>query len=105
MWANTKRIFTPAGLQLRLGISWDHFRVIWDTLGVIWDHLGMIWDHLGMIWDHLGDTWCHLVVILVDSDRQSKFLSESVSQSVSQAGRLPDLELLLCETESELKMV
>ena len=33
-------------------------------------------DHLGIIWDHLGDTWCHLVVILVDSDRQSKFLSQ-----------------------------
>ena len=70
------------GLQLRLGISWDQFRVIWDhhlgviwdTLGVIWDQLGMIWDHLGIIWDHLGDTWCHLVVILVVSDRQSKFL-------------------------------
>ena len=55
---------------------------------------------MGIIWDHLGDTWCHLVVILVDSDRQSKFLSKS-----GQGLRLPDLELLLCETESELKIV
>ena len=98
------RVNKTRGLQLRLGISWDHW-VIWDTLGVIWDHLGIIWDHLGIIWDHLGDTWCHLVVILVDSDRQSKFLSEWVSRSVSQSGRLPDLELLLCETESELKNI
>ena len=38
------------GLQLRLGISWDHFRVIWDHhLGVIWDTLGVIYDHLGVI--------------------------------------------------------
>ena len=44
------------------------------------------------------------VVILVDSDRQSKFLLESVSESISQSVRLPDLELLLCETESELKI-
>ena len=42
----------------------------------IWDHLGIIWDNQGISWEHLGDTWCHLVVILVDSDNQIKFLSE-----------------------------
>ena len=67
----------------------------------------MICDLLGMIWDHLGDTWYHLVVILVDSDSKRKFLSEPViepvSEPVSQSVRLTDLELLLCETESELK--
>ena len=47
-----------------------------------------------------------MVVILVDSDRQSKFLSESVSQSVSKyVVRLPYLELLLCETELELTII
>jgi hypothetical protein len=74
------------GLQLQLGISWDHW-VIWDTLGVIWNHLGMIWDHLGIIWDHLGDICCLLVVTLVDSDSQSKFLSEWASKEVSQIAR------------------
>ena len=42
------------------------------------DHLGIIYNHLLIIWDHLGVIWDHLVVILVDSDSQSKFLIESV---------------------------
>ena len=70
-----------------LGVILDNLGIIWDHLGITRDHLGVIWDHLGIICDHLGDTWCHLEVILVDSDSQSKFLSESVSQSVSHIAR------------------
>ena len=58
--------------------------IIWDNFGIIWNHFGVIWYHLGIIWNHLGDTWCHLVVIPVDSDSQSNFLSNQGSQSVSQ---------------------
>ena len=65
------------------------------------NHLRPFVNHLGPFGNHLGDTWCYLVVILADSDRQSKFFLESVSKLVI----LLDLELLLCETESELIIV
>ena len=57
----------------------SHLGPFESCLGVIWDHKGVIWDCLGQFGNHLGDTWRHLVVILVESDSQSKFLSESVS--------------------------
>ena len=48
------------------------------------------------------------MVVLVNSDSQSKFLSESGREGGREGGResarMPDLELLLCETESELKI-
>ena len=78
----------------------SHLGPLESCLGVIWDQKRVIWDCLGQFGNHLGDTWCHLEVILVDSDSQSKFLSESVSQLVSEIARS---RLLLCETELELK--
>ena len=67
-----------------IGTIWELFGIIWYPLGIVWDHLEILLDHLGINRNHLGDTWCHLVVIPVDSDSQSKFLSNSGSQSVSQ---------------------
>ena len=82
----------------RFEVLLDHRRVIGSPLGefltfcksfcdhlvILCDHLVVIWDHLGIIWDHLRDTWCHLVVILVHSDSQSKFLRDAASEWVSQ---------------------
>ena len=79
-------------------------------MGLFGSHLGLFGSHLGPLENHLGpfrnqlrDSWCHLVVKLVDSDSQNKCLLERVRESVMEGVRLPDLELLLCVTELELK--
>merc|ERR1711888_51728 len=71
----------------------SHLGQFGSHLGPFGNHWRPFGNHLGLFGNHLGDTWCHLVVILVDSDRQSKFLSESASQSVSQiaTSRAPPL--------------
>ena len=88
----------------------NHLGVIWESIVTLGSCLGPSGNHLGPYGNHLGLFGKHLVTFGSQTSwfryaEQISFrVSEWVSESVSESARLPDLELLLCETESELKI-